>query len=55
MVFLSRLGHLEPELGLTSAGELWRRDERRTKLAEQHSSGDPIVWLLLKTVPDFLP
>ena len=55
MVFLSRLGEFQPELGLTSAGELWRRDGRRTMLAEQHRNGDPMVRLLLKTVPDLLP
>lgn len=55
MVFLSRLGEFQPELGLTSAGELWRRDGRRTMLAEQHRNGDPMVRLLLNTVPDLLP
>lgn len=55
MVFLNRLGENEPDLGLTSAGELWHRNGRRTMLAEQHRSGDPIVRLLLKTVPDLLP
>jgi hypothetical protein len=55
MVFLSRLGEPEAELCLTSAGELWRRDGRRMMLADEHRSGEPIVRLLLKTVPDLLP
>ena len=55
LVFLQRLHEREPELALTSSGHLYRRNRRRISLAEHHRSGEPIIRLLLKTVPDLLP
>ena len=55
LVYLHRVGDAEPEMVVSSSGELWRRDGQRLTLADHHRSGAPVMGLLLKAVPDLLP